>query len=237
MKSFYECLIGKGPVPDAYRPAGKLSLEAAFAVYQNAYIARLTETLGDTFEDVWKVLGDELFLETCKDFIRTHPSENYNLSDYSVHFSDFLRIHPVTEEFPFLPDLAFMGWIQKETFNAPMSEGLAGEQLLAVLSEQDGKAQFVEHFRLLKSEFSLFDIWKALTTNSPPPEPWDRPQFLAFYKVDHQVYVKQLMADTYQALEEIAAGKPLLQACENLQEKDLTELFHFLAKNALISSQ
>ena len=46
------------------RPAGRLKTAAsALEVYRRAYVARLTEALGDTYEAVWSVLGDDVFFD------------------------------------------------------------------------------------------------------------------------------------------------------------------------------
>ena len=234
MKSFYDCVIGQGPVPENYIPAGKLSLEKAFAVYQHGYVARLTETLGDTFEFVWWVLGDDLFFKICREFIAQTPSETYNLSDYSPRFVEFLQSHQASDEFPFLKDLAQLGWLQKEVFHRPMEKGLAGEELLSLLTDEKAEARFCVHFELFHSEYCLFDLWKALKDEANPPANWRVPQWMALYKADNQVFVKQVSHEQHQALSRLQGGESLMSACENLAEAELTELFHFLAKNALL---
>jgi hypothetical protein len=235
VKSFFEAVTGTGEVPPDYKPAGKLSLDAAFAVYQRGYVARLTEILGDTFEAVWKVLGDELFFAVAAEFIRGAPSQSYNLSDYSEKFIPFLRNHPVSEEFPFLADLANLGWQKKELFNAPTEVGLSGEALPALLEEEARPARFVTSFRLVSSEFCLYDLWESLEGNTEPPTDWDRPQALALYKANSQVFLKAFDLKTFRALENIQYGAKLFDACEELDEAELTALFQFFALSSVLA--
>jgi hypothetical protein len=235
MKSFFECVTGQAEAPRDYKPAGKLSLEKAFEVYQRGYVARLTEMLGDTYESVWKVLGDELFFAVAKEFITKNPSQSYNLSDYSYAFISFLKTHSVSEEFPFLPDLANMGWQQKELFNAPTEEGLAGEELIALLSDENAKGRFVSSFQMITSSYCLYDIWQAQSDETNPPDDWERPQALALYKAAHQVFVKPLSDKIYSALKGIADGKVILEACEGLSEDEVTGFFRFLALSRILT--
>lgn len=231
---FYNCLVGKHSVVTGYKPAGSLSLEGAFAIYQRGYIARLTESLGDTFESVWQVLGDEFFFELCRQFITNHESQTYNLSDYSVKFIDFLISQPVSRELPFLSDLAHLGWLHKEVFHRQTCVGKSGPELMALLENDNPRTQWVDSLELLRSEFCLFDIWKALKDKSAPPCSWAGPHYLAIYKSEQQVYVKQITKRQFQAFEDIRRGQPLMTALENLEEFELSELFHFLAKNQLL---
>src|SRR5688572_29447575 len=58
-------------------PGGSLDVKGALGVYQNGYPARLTEQLGETFEAVWWVLGDEDFLTVCRTYIAENGSQSY----------------------------------------------------------------------------------------------------------------------------------------------------------------
>jgi len=231
---FYNCVTGQTPTVDGFQPAGKLSLDDAFSVYQRGYIARLTETLGDTFESVWKVLGDEIFFDVCRKFITTNPSQAYNLSDYSVKFIDFLISHSAAVEFPFLPDLAHLGWLHKEVFHRPVMTSLRGEELMALLDDDRNHVRLIESVEFLRSEFRLFDIWKTLKDETEPPESWEGRQYLVLYKFDHQVYVKQISEGQYRVFENIRMGCPLIVALEHLEEDELSDLFHFLTKYSLL---
>lgn len=231
---FYKCVIGKESCISSFQPAGKLSLEGAFAVYQRGYIARLTEALGDTFESVWKVLGDEIFFDVCRTFIMANPSQAYNLSDYSVKFIDFLMSQSASVEFPFLSDLAHLGWLHKEVFHRPQETGLQGAALMALIEDHQRHATLVESFGLLTSDFCLFDIWKSLKDETDPPDSWTGKQFLTLYKTDQQVYVKQITERQHRAFENIRRGLPLMAALDHLEEFELTEMFHFIAKYTLL---
>ena len=100
--------------------AGTLKMQEAVEVYSSGYPARLFEVLGETFETVWKVLGDEDFQFLCIAYIEGHPSRSRNLSDYGESFSDFIEGH-LPQEVPrgLLADLARFEWAFKECFHSP----------------------------------------------------------------------------------------------------------------------
>lgn len=228
---FYNVVIGQEKAPaTGYKAAGQINIEEGFAVYQQGYIARLTETLGDTYESVWRVLGDDLFFETCREFISANPSQSYNLSDYSVKFIDFMISHPATEDFPFLPDLAHLGWLHKEVFHSADDIGLSGEELISHLSKDGSGLKLVNNFKVLHSNYRLFDIWNALRKEAPLPENWQRPQYLAIYKMDQQVYLREISTAENGFFEDLLSGAEVLNACEQLSPQEITSLFEFLGR-------
>jgi len=104
----------------ACRGAGTLKMFEAVEVYSYGYPARLFEALGETFETVWKVLGDEDFQSLCLVYIKKHPSKSRNLSDYGESFSEFIEGHlPQEEARGLLVDLARFEWAFKECFHSP----------------------------------------------------------------------------------------------------------------------
>lgn len=234
MKSVFDYVTGAiGEMPEGFRPAGKLSEEGAFAIYQRAFIVRLTDMLGETYENVWKVLGDADFFKVAEDFIRATPSESYNLSDYSDKFINFLRTHELSKEFFFLPDLARIGWLKKVLFDVALEQGLSGPEVLQLLEDNE-PAQFVPSMRMFKSEFAVHDLWSALSIDAEAPDDWQEPQFLILYKSENQIYLKPMNRLSFETLEAMASGQGLLTACEKLEEADLTSLFQFLAQHKLL---
>lgn len=100
--------------------AGALEIQEAVEVYSAGYPARLFEALGETYETVWKVLGDEDFQALCLAFIKRHPSRSRNLSDYGENFSEFIACHlPQEVSRELLADLARFEWAFKECFHSP----------------------------------------------------------------------------------------------------------------------
>ncbi|MFX5734457.1 DNA-binding domain-containing protein, partial [Acinetobacter baumannii] len=85
--------------------------------YRRGYRARLTEALGETYEAVWRVLGDEEFFSATRSFIAEEPSRSYNLSDYGQRFPDFLSAR-YQQEAGFLGHLAHLEWAFKSCFHS-----------------------------------------------------------------------------------------------------------------------
>ncbi len=100
--------------------AGSLKKHEAIEVYASGYSARLFEALGETYETVWKVLGDEDFHSLCLAYIERHPSKSRNLSDYGENFSEFIKSQlPKEVAGRLLVDLARFEWVFKDCFHSP----------------------------------------------------------------------------------------------------------------------
>ncbi len=118
-----------------FTPAGSLQPKEALEVYRQGYPARLFEALGETYETLWKVLGDEDFEALCLDYISLHPSSSPNLTDYGEDFSKYLlQKKEIFEESVLLSDLAHFEWEFKECFHSAFESPLV-ELSSAIFSE------------------------------------------------------------------------------------------------------
>ena len=122
------------------------SKKRALLVYQDGYRARLTEALGETFEACWWVLGDDTFFALCASFVRAHPSLDYNLNSYGREFPEYLYNHKLSEEIPFLFDLASFEWSFKKLFECKQHTSLKVEEFALINDPNDMKLKFGEAF-------------------------------------------------------------------------------------------
>lgn len=67
-----------------------LSVSERLKIYQEAYVARLTESLKDDFEQCREKMGAAKFDEALQTFMAVHPSKSRNLAEYSEGFPAFL---------------------------------------------------------------------------------------------------------------------------------------------------
>lgn len=185
--------------PDRVKAAGRLSPDAALAVYRRAYIARLMESLGETYGAVWRVLGDEGFFALARRYIEAETSTSYNLSDYGAGLPAFLAGAPESGDFPFLSDLARFEWLFREVFHAPAHLPLDPAKLSVLDSGNDIRLTFATSVRLFESERTVYGLWKH---RDEPDYRWDpsavsQPEWLLLCKQRGQVYCYALDAATH----------------------------------------
>src|SRR5258708_1482829 len=86
--------------------AARLSTHDRLDVYANAYFYRLLETLGADYTAVHRVVGEEKFHDLVAHYLMRYPSHSPNIGDLGQAFPGFIKGYPLSEQFPFLYELA-----------------------------------------------------------------------------------------------------------------------------------
>lgn len=217
---------------------GKLTSEGAVDVYRRGYPARLTEALGETYERVWRVLGDDDFFAACSAFIPTERSVSHNLSDYGRTFPDFLSARAEFAHAPFLGDLARLEWAFKDLFHARGHESLPAEEL-ARLAAPSARFVFGAAVALLSLGHRVHAIWtRSLEDDSPlDPESWRGREDLFLYKKNGRVFSRRLTPPEAAALTALRAGRPLEEAlagADGLDADAVSVLFRDLSESGAV---
>jgi hypothetical protein len=180
----------------------------------------------------------------AKEFILTHSSASYNLSDFGKSFPDFLAKTQPFSDLPFLADLARFEWVFKEIFHLPPHTRLTPDHLQQHPLSANLRLSFGPSVRLFQSSYSVYEIWKLRGTkqSSLPEATWNQPQYLLCYKQDQQVYIKHLNQPEYQILEFLLSGCGIdealtetLQAHPDLGEATVTNLFATLTQTGILT--
>ncbi|MDT7044043.1 DNA-binding domain-containing protein [Candidatus Nitronereus thalassa] len=198
-------------IGDLIVPGGALTASDALNVYGTGVVVRLTEALGETFEAVWWVCGDDDFFQLAKYYIQTHPSSTYNLSHYGETFSEMLdRLGPFPD-LPFLGDLARYEWLFKCLFHTKQHDSVAQDALQSLTEEATIRFHFGSAVTLFTSRYAIYDLWKlrGAEHDGTPPTAWDRPQSLVLYKKDKQIFIREVDDAEYGILYALHHGASL----------------------------
>ncbi len=218
----------------------KLSVEQAFHIYRRGYVVRLIETLGETFEAVWWVLGDEAFYDVCQRYINLHPSSFYDLSDYGHDFPAFLQESVDLAEFPFLYDLARFEWLFKDIYHASNPDPVSMERVQEMLQTEDFRVHFVKAMDIFESPYSVYEFWSRRKEVGAQREDivWRKPESLLIYKKQMQVVVHRLGFVGAQVLLEMKEGLSITEAlgdfANSLTPEKITQLFHMMMEAGII---
>lgn len=221
------------------RGGGELSSAEAVAVYHAGYAARMSEALGETFEACWRVLGDEEFLDACKEYCRSVPSTSHNLSDYGFSFPTFL-LNRCQDHAPFIGDLATLEWAYKELFHAAPHTALTAEQL-SVAVKENSVLIFGSAVISLSFNHSVVDIWRRDRSDATPlsRSDWEGRQCALLYKSGGtQVFSRILAAPEASVISSILNGISLdnTLAASTMDESAARNFFSFLSQAGLITA-
>ncbi|RLA65610.1 MAG: hypothetical protein DRQ88_02295 [Epsilonproteobacteria bacterium] len=225
---------------DAIIPAGKIDISAALQVYRDDYVARLTSVLGENYEGTWSLLGDKLFFSLCEEYLIDHRSKSFDIGDFGEDLDQFVKDHPLGEEFPFLFELCHLDKQFMRIFHLPIQKALGEEQLKSCSDLSKIKFKFAESFYLQKSNFPIYKIWDL--KNIPLEErnaidlDWNAPESICLYKSSQGIHTKFLKPEQVDILDKLNQGLNLETALENssLEPQEVQSLFNFIATSGII---
>ncbi|TGK12863.1 DUF2063 domain-containing protein [Leptospira fletcheri] len=191
-------------------PAGTLDSFSALNVYSLGYGARLTEALGETYETVWRVLGDETFFEACQEFIKRNDSKSYNLSDYGKEFPSFLGAS--FPEIPFVRELAEFERIIAFLFHLPPVFAVDLTEKIAGKSPGDLRFVFSESCIFLRNEFSVRELWKNRNLEFQDLSNVKEEERLLLGKKGEEFRIESLNESEWALGTKLKEGKTLLEA-------------------------
>ncbi len=224
-------------------PGGSLSNEEAIAVYQQAYKARFTDVLGETFESVWWVLGDTQFFEVAHAYIYTHFENVYNLSEYGKKFPEFLSKNLLLKTYPFLADLANFEWTFKELFHEEDARGMNAEDLMGTALDGAIILRFKKACILFSSDYDVVSIWDHRKDQSKEGLHihWQNKINCMMYKYNKEIFIKKLEAFEFQLLTYLHLGNSLEASLEllysnfpSITSENISNLFSFLSGALII---
>jgi hypothetical protein len=232
-------------------PGGTLDAAGALAVYRSGYFARLTEQLGETYETVWRVLGDAAFFAACEQYIAAHPSTSYNLSDYGRDFPAHLDAMPERPA-PFvsqlLAELARFELTFHDLFHAPGHAAAGGQTIaesLANLGDLTGvRLRFGSAVRLVACRWAVFDLFRHRKETEAPEIDVERPQWLVLFKQDGDVHTHELDRATFVALSALVDGMTVDEALDRaaveaggdgLAPADVARLFERIVVSGIVT--
>lgn len=216
-------------------PGGKLDELGCLNAYRNDYTARLTSTLGDNFESLWTILGDEEFFSLCHDYILKNPSKLYDLGEYGNNLPEFLTDHKL----PYLCELANLEIEFRRLFNGLVQAGLGPEDFAQIDDPSKIKLELSKLLFISSSQYPLYKIWEKRGDNSEhsfDKIEWSAEKFV-MYNSSGTVQVKFLSLFQVNILLNLKEGKSLEEALDSSgegNEAEVGELFSFLVSNSLI---
>jgi hypothetical protein len=179
---------------------GQLTELEALNVYRQGYFARVVDALNENYPAIGRLAGDENFLGVAKEFINDHPSKEFNINNLSQDFADYLGKLEITQDYPFLVDLARLEWQRSRLFNVKDQQGLNNEDLLRAL-ETEKPLKLVNSAISFRSKYPLKSIREAIFAEQEIVfEEGD--YLILLFKSQEQVFISQFSGQIFSILGE-----------------------------------
>lgn len=129
-------------------------------IYRNNILSNLINALFDTYSMVARLVGEDFFRITAKEYIHLYPSRSGNLHDYGEYFSDFLSEYPPIKNLPYLAEVAEFEWLCHQIHLAADHSPLDIKSLEQVSPDQYHLLHFILHpaSRIVKFHYPLLRI-------------------------------------------------------------------------------
>jgi hypothetical protein len=125
-------------VQSAFKGDATLPPVARLDIYADMYFFRIRDVLKDVYERVLGEVGEEAFHNLIVDYLIVRPPRTPSIRDAGDRLPEFLKTHALTEEHPWLPELALLEWWRLDVFDAEDVELLDLETLRATPPEAFG---------------------------------------------------------------------------------------------------
>ena len=155
----------KGLISGSGRPTRR------FSVYRNNVVVGLTDAMGSSFPVIRKLLGDEFFRAMCGVFVRQFPPTSPVLWKFGSELPEFLETFPPLTELPYLPDMARLETLLRESYHEADATPVAADAVAGIPADRlsDVRVRLAPSLRLLRSRHPVCSIWRANAAAGPKP--------------------------------------------------------------------
>lgn len=164
-------LSGRNAILERVEPGRLANHERRLSVYYDAYRSRLVEVLGNDFEALAAVLGQDSFGSACLHYVEATTSEFRNVRWYGGELGPFLSRTPPWSEQPWLADIARFEWTLTVAFDSADAPHVTFEDLAALPGDAWGALAFRLHpsVQLVELRANAPAIRMALDAAQPLP--------------------------------------------------------------------
>ncbi len=188
-------------------------------VYRDGYYLRLLEALGQDYEVLRALIGDDEFDQVARDYIREYPSHFRSIRWYGKEFSTFLK--QKTDE-RCLIEMAQFEWLLTESFDAADSPVITMENMAAIPPKKWPKMRFMLHpsLRQLDLFTNVVPIWQSYKEKEIflSPQETDASAPWIIWRKQYDIHFCSLSPAENFMLQTIMAGSPFKMLCAGLCE-------------------
>jgi len=194
----------------------RLSAEERVDIYANMYFYRILDALKEDFPATLAILGDERFHNLATGYLIDYPPSHFSITYAGARLADYVRTHPVREEFPFLADLVTMERALIDVFLAPDAKPLDAETMRAIPSEEWPTLHLRLHpaHQMLALQWNLAPILKAAGQGASLPQPEREDLATIVWRKRNTVFYRPIGAGERTAIDALVEGATFAAICE-----------------------
>jgi len=223
------CILAAGPVeqavrtssatkeipasraPGLIRPSRTLTPLERLDIYRGMYELRLTEALRTDYPGLAHLLGEELFEELARLYIRACPSRSYTLNRLGDHLPAFLDDVDGLPRPRLVRDLARLELASTFVFDEEESPAAGPTAVSRFSCQQWGDLRFIpiRALRLVELSYPAHRYLEALRIGDTPPRLRPAQTRLVVYRRDFRIFYLSLTKPAFALFQSLCEGLPL----------------------------
>ena len=194
----------------------RLSAEERVDIYANMYFYRILDVLKEDFPATLTMLGAERFHNLVTGYLIEYPPAHFSISYAGEHLADFIRGHPLREEFPFLADLARMERALVEVFHAADAKPLDAEHLRAIAPADWPSLNLKLHpaHQVLELEWNVAATLDAVEQGEEPSQPARDDIRMLVWRNRNRVFYRAIDRAERDQMALLSKGTTFAEICE-----------------------
>lgn len=208
--------LARGGLAQVIAGDERLSAEDRVDIYANMYFYRILDVLKEDFPAALAMLGAERFHNLITGYLIDYPPAHFSIAYAGNHLADFIRDHPLRDEFLFLSDLARLERALIDVFHAADTVPLDAEQMRAIPPADwpTMKLTLSPASLILELQWDVAAILKAVEQGEELSHPARDDISMLVWRNRNRVYHRAIDSAERDELEAIAKGTTFAEICE-----------------------
>lgn len=192
-------------------PSKTLTAQQRLAIYQRSYYSRLIECMRGQFKALHHTLGDALFDDFSRLYLKEKPSSSPNLANLGDDFPNFLNRTRPDKDNPelWIDFMIAMAQFECDLYRIFDQEGSEGETL-ADKNTLNENLKLQKCFSLHNYPFDVNTYYQQVAEEKSPEIKRTDKIYIAFVRTNYQVYIINLTEIQYRFLDALHKGETIV---------------------------
>jgi hypothetical protein len=195
---------------------GSLSARERLEIYANAYFYRVLDVLKEEFPATLAVIGEVNFHNLITGYLIEYPPTEPSILYAGRYLPDFIRTYPLSDQTPYLGDLARLERTALEIFHAADASVLDGSTMREIPPHEWPTMVMRRHPAtcVLNLQWRVDELLSAVENGEPWREPEPCSNSLLVWRQNSKVNYRVLQREERAGLELAGQGATFESICE-----------------------
>lgn len=217
---------------------GNIDRKTRLDIYQNAYNVRLEDCIETDHPMLGLYLGDDLFKQMVRGYIRQYPSHYPSLRQFCNHLPCYLAKNEPFKSHPIIAEIAAFERKLMDAFDAADCKRASAGELQSLPAEKWPAMKLVFHpsVQVFEARWNSVECWQALKSGKTPPEAQEQHVWWIIWRNRERLtQYRSLTVDGFVLYQCFRDRYTFAEACELLREHLPEELIGPASVNYLSS--